>query len=53
MTPSNKKQQVVEEIATELEQPLGVLQRLINFVEGSDFYTPTFQYSWLFTNYGA
>lgn len=42
---SNKKQQVVEEIATELEQPLCSIQRLINLVEGSDFHTPASWYS--------
>lgn len=42
MTPCNKKQQVVEKIATELEQLLCAFQRLINLVGGSDFHPPTF-----------
>lgn len=45
MTPSNKKQQVVEERATELDQLLCPMHSLINLVRGSDFPTPTPQYS--------
>ena len=45
MTVSNKKQQVVEKIVTESEQPLCAFQRLINLAGGPDFHTPTSQYS--------